>query len=315
MMNAALRNSGVAPPMARSFTVPWTASEPISPPGKNSGFTTNESVVKARRTPFTFTMPGRPYAPARDSGMPAGRRRASVGTQLASAAVPEQNGLRARRVAQGNDPKFVRQWFSSSLILTCGRVAAIVIISRARAFGRNHRRAQWIFRSAAHTKRGTIGRLLQSLQDLGADAFGRFFPLNRPSQRLVGVEGGELLSQRKPLCGIGPMPRHFRSATSNTSTMICCAGSFPCSSPNARIGFPAWPAGLQLRTSMRTACNISTGSNPPTTIGTRKSRTRSHTLCIPHRTDVAWRDETLHAVLETIRRESPAARAHATPAW
>ena len=56
MMNAALRNSGVAPPIAKSFTVPWTASEPISPPGKNSGFTTNESVVMASRWPLTFTI-------------------------------------------------------------------------------------------------------------------------------------------------------------------------------------------------------------------------------------------------------------------
>ncbi len=49
MMNAALRNNGVAPPMARSFTVPCTASDPMSPPGKKSGFTTNESVVSAIR--------------------------------------------------------------------------------------------------------------------------------------------------------------------------------------------------------------------------------------------------------------------------
>ena len=48
-MNAAERNSGRAPPTARSFTVPWTASRPMSPPGKKSGRTTNESVVKAIR--------------------------------------------------------------------------------------------------------------------------------------------------------------------------------------------------------------------------------------------------------------------------
>ena len=44
-MNAAVRYSGVAPPTARSLTVPWTASLPMSPPGKKSGRTTNESVV------------------------------------------------------------------------------------------------------------------------------------------------------------------------------------------------------------------------------------------------------------------------------
>ena len=38
--------------MARSLTVPYTASLPMSPPGKNSGLTTNESVVKAIRWPL-----------------------------------------------------------------------------------------------------------------------------------------------------------------------------------------------------------------------------------------------------------------------
>ena len=39
--------------MARSLTVPFTARSPILPPGKNSGCTTYESVVKARRAPAT----------------------------------------------------------------------------------------------------------------------------------------------------------------------------------------------------------------------------------------------------------------------
>ena len=37
--------------MARSFTVPFTASVPMSPPGKKIGRTTKASVVKARRPP------------------------------------------------------------------------------------------------------------------------------------------------------------------------------------------------------------------------------------------------------------------------
>ena len=47
-MNAAEMPSGVAPPTARSLMVPLTASSPMSPPGKKSGLTTNESVVTAR---------------------------------------------------------------------------------------------------------------------------------------------------------------------------------------------------------------------------------------------------------------------------
>ena len=51
-MKAADKNSGVAPPTARSLTVPCTASLPMSPPGKKSGRTTNESVVNAMRWPL-----------------------------------------------------------------------------------------------------------------------------------------------------------------------------------------------------------------------------------------------------------------------
>ena len=39
-MNAALSDSGRAPHIARSFTVPLTARSPIVPPGKKSGCTT-----------------------------------------------------------------------------------------------------------------------------------------------------------------------------------------------------------------------------------------------------------------------------------
>src|SRR6185437_451825 len=47
IINPAERYPGRAPHIARSLTVPWTASLPISPPGKKIGFTTYESVLKA----------------------------------------------------------------------------------------------------------------------------------------------------------------------------------------------------------------------------------------------------------------------------
>ena len=43
-----VRASGSAPAIARSLTVPLTASSPIEPPGKRSGLTTYASVVMAR---------------------------------------------------------------------------------------------------------------------------------------------------------------------------------------------------------------------------------------------------------------------------
>ena len=43
--------SGRAPMTATSLTVPWTARCPIDPPGKRSGLTTKESVLKISRSP------------------------------------------------------------------------------------------------------------------------------------------------------------------------------------------------------------------------------------------------------------------------
>ena len=48
-MNPTERARGVAPHMARSFTVPWTARDPMLPPGKKGGSMTNVSVENARR--------------------------------------------------------------------------------------------------------------------------------------------------------------------------------------------------------------------------------------------------------------------------
>jgi hypothetical protein len=52
-MKPAVMQSGSAPPTAGSLTVPFTANSPMSPPGKNSGETTYESVVTARVAPAT----------------------------------------------------------------------------------------------------------------------------------------------------------------------------------------------------------------------------------------------------------------------
>ena len=68
----ALRKSGSAPHIARSLTVPCTASEPMSPPGKKAGVTTKVSVVKARRSLPTVTIAPSP------SGSRCGLRKAGA---------------------------------------------------------------------------------------------------------------------------------------------------------------------------------------------------------------------------------------------
>ena len=58
--------TGRAPLTARSFTVPFTASSPMDPPGKASGVTTKLSVVIATGVPPTGTqaMSTEPMSPA-----------------------------------------------------------------------------------------------------------------------------------------------------------------------------------------------------------------------------------------------------------
>ena len=76
-----LSASGRAPAIARSLTVPLTASSPIEPPGKRIGLTTKLSVVNASSTPPTSTVAG--VGQRRERG---GRRtRARAGPRSASA--------------------------------------------------------------------------------------------------------------------------------------------------------------------------------------------------------------------------------------
>jgi len=76
-MKAVDSTRGVAPAIARSLTVPFTARSPIEPPGKNIGFTTKESVENAKRTPATDTMAESPI-PASAAVPNAGRNRCSM---------------------------------------------------------------------------------------------------------------------------------------------------------------------------------------------------------------------------------------------
>ena len=80
MMKASDRATGVAPIMARSLTVPLTASSPMSPPGNASGLTTNKSVVKARRWPATSTTAASLSGPPTPEPPSAGAIRSRIST-------------------------------------------------------------------------------------------------------------------------------------------------------------------------------------------------------------------------------------------
>ena len=97
-MKLALRNFGTAPETARSFTVPFTASSPIDPPGKNSGCTTNESVLIASRPEVRFKH--RRIAKILESRVPERGEKQMLDqlvAQLASAPVAHHNVLVANQ--------------------------------------------------------------------------------------------------------------------------------------------------------------------------------------------------------------------------
>ena len=104
-MKPAVRYFGVAPIIATSLTVPHTASLPMSPPGKNSGHTTCESVLMARRVQALSLHHTGIIARAQDGIIERGQEflRDQIVRQFAAAAVPHHdpiallNGRRDRR--------------------------------------------------------------------------------------------------------------------------------------------------------------------------------------------------------------------------
>ena len=92
-MKLALRNFGSAPETARSFTVPFTASSPIDPPGKNSGCTTNESVLSASRAPAASSTAASPrFSECRIAECRQKKMLHQLVAQLAAAAVAHHDG-------------------------------------------------------------------------------------------------------------------------------------------------------------------------------------------------------------------------------
>src|SRR3989338_4565124 len=205
-MKAALKQSGRAPPMARSFTVPWTASEPMSPPGKNSGWTTKESVVKASRRPSRLMTA---WSSRRASAglWKAGRKSLRTSSAVSRPPLPWPSstvffaGSSTGQVS-GSSPG--RLSFMAPP-LPPGRGTPVLVVGRAGALGGNHGRAQGILRRAAVAEGRAVERLLQALQDLGALAFGRLFDAGvGEAEDSFSVEGGELRPQPQPAPGNPP---------------------------------------------------------------------------------------------------------------
>src|ERR1700758_2169702 len=189
------------------------------PPGKINGRTTNESVVKARREPFT----PRTAPSCRCSSMSfenAGIKIFSMSWWVRRPPPP------CARTMRSSATRGTGQLRLNELVLA----SAIVVVGRARSLGGNHRRAQRIFRRALHRKSGTLVGLLDALQDQSADALGRFARwLTRKWEAEVGIvllkASAKLESTGGNFSQPAPLPRadleHF------CDSFLCRTISFP----------------------------------------------------------------------------------------
>src|SRR5713101_6433171 len=152
----------------------------MSPPGKNSGFTTKESVLKANRQPFTFTTA---WSSRRDriGFRNAGKKTSRINSALSLPPLPCPS--RTMSFANSGTGQVISAMVFSSLGIfnssACLGMAAVVVIGGAGAFRRDHRSSQRILRRTANGECRAIRWLLQSLQHLRADALGRFIGSNQ----------------------------------------------------------------------------------------------------------------------------------------
>src|SRR6185437_13116898 len=180
------RNSGVAPDIARSLTVPLTARSPIEPPGKNGGLTTKESVENASRRPSSSTTAESPSS--RPAASPyAGRNKCSMSSADMAPPPPwpiTTNGVSRRGTGQVHESK-------SNVVTSHHFESAVRVVGGARTFGRHHRGAERVARRALLAERRALVRLDQALQHLAGAAQWRLVGADVADREAVfGVELG-----------------------------------------------------------------------------------------------------------------------------
>src|SRR4051794_18744313 len=182
-ISARLSASGRAPPIARSLTVPFTASSPIEPPGNRSGLTTNESVVSA--------MPSTTAASASSSIPKAGARSPSISVCVALPPAPwaivMRSSLKRGRFARAVS-MIPRIRSSRDGALT--REPSVVVVGGARPLGGDHARPDRVLGGARGAEDLALPRLDDALEHLAALACLRVGdPHARDAEALLGVEG------------------------------------------------------------------------------------------------------------------------------
>src|SRR4051794_7771597 len=183
-ISARLSASGRAPPIARSLTVPLTASSPIEPPGKRSGLTTNESVVSA--TPSTMA------ASASSSIPKAGASRPSISVCVALPPAPWAIVIRSS-LKRGRFARAVSMIprIRSSRDGALTREPSVVVIRGARPLRRDHAGTDRVLGRARGAEDLALPRLDDALEDLAALArLGVGHAHARDREAALGVEFG-----------------------------------------------------------------------------------------------------------------------------
>ena len=217
----------MAPLMARSLTVPFTARSPMLPPGKNSGRTTNESVEKAIRP--SADIEHRRVAEAGERRVAVARQEHVVdqlGRHRAAAAVAHHDGravaqrqragpaLEAGQVRRRRAELDLLNQRSSPPACRCRasgqhRQPPVEVVRRTRALARDHRGAERVARRAQRPEGLALVRLDQALEHLAAAA----------DRRLLGVD----VADGEAVLGVVPRGTSPRAASRSAGSSRCRA--------------------------------------------------------------------------------------------
>src|SRR5579859_3649317 len=172
----------------------------MSPPGKNKGFTTNESVVNARRAP-AIGITAWSSSLCSVEFVNAGRKSCCSSSALNLPPLPWPSKILSP-AGSGTGHEIPFDDANFSVMKSHHSVTAISKVSRTGAFGRNHGRSQRLLRCAAFSKSRAFGWFFESLQHLCADAFGRLFHAHRGNRReSAGIMRRKLRTQAQAALG------------------------------------------------------------------------------------------------------------------
>ena len=308
--------------MARSLTVPHTASRPMSPPGKNSGATMCESVVTASRAgPAGQRQHGGVVALLPAPGCSGRGQEAALDQVVRHAArrcrAPSRSvssWAQRHRADRPFDDGNRRRHASSGPILHCwpprdGRsaalsAAAVAIVRRAGAFRGDHRRAERDARACTACQRPGTRAASSVPAGSARRCTAAILPVCDRLQRRSAVSASKAANsgrRRQPLCRDA---RRCRASCGRTlrrpAPITCLGGRLPSRVTGPGVGvlhlhLARSPAAAR---SCRMPCTRSSGSKPVTTIGTRYLPGDRRVFPVAHhRADVPGGQKALHAVV------------------